>query len=401
MNFTINPEVITPVLKLCAKISNPNGFKPVFGYIKILADKNKVVTLSVMDSSIQFSGRVEASDVLKPGEAIVEADRFFHIFKTRVGGSKVEVKKEENFLTFKQKEFRAKLSLLKDDEFPEFNFNINHSYSMEISAELLRNISRCASVVDSKSKGKFNGLLFDFGRKNELWVCGFSDHLVYVFKTGVEKHGGFRCVLDSSCLSLLSSYVGNSSVRLFLDLNKSRAVFSNDTMSMMVSFMEDKYPHGYVEFLGLNDMDNGKFWMNKLGPRDDAGNIKIIESIQREIIEFDRENFIRALVSAASVLDGGGIVEMIREEATSKGDGIAEFVGYNHKTNAKASEKILSKDNLKEKFSIGLSSEKVLSVVSSFSSDIFRIHVLDAKQPIVIVEDKEPNFVAISLSMVI
>jgi DNA polymerase III sliding clamp (beta) subunit (PCNA family) len=398
MNFSVDPDIINPLLQVCSKISNPKGFKPIYGYTKIVVGSDNVLTLSVFDSYVQFTGRIEVASVREPGEAIVECDRLTNVFKTRIGGFNSEVKIDDNFLLIKQGEFRGKLPLYKKEEFPEFDFGIEIDYSIDLTPSLVSNLSRCSQAVDTKSKDNpFHGLLLDFESTKILHVCGFSNSLVYMHVMKVPEHGGFRCVMAPSCFPLLSSYNADVKTVLGFDLEKNRAVFSNPLMKFKVGFVEDKYPQGYVDMLGLQEMAAGNYYMNKVETVE--GQRKIVSKTLRKFIQFKTSEFLGVLESAASVLgDEDNAVVLNRSEGTSD-HGIAEFSGYNRLNGAKASEKMLVTDNLENSLTIGLHAERIRATVSKFRSESFKMFVHDALSPVVLVEDGSSDFCAISMPL--
>jgi len=395
MHFSVDPDAIGPMLRVCNKISDAKGFRPIYGYVRMEATEQGVLSLSVLDSYVNFTGNVEVSSVQKAGVVIVETDRLVSIFKTRVGGHDVELEESSEFLTIKQGEFRARLPLFRREAFPEFSLiTFTPSYRLEVTPTLLANLSRCAEAVDAGPKDPFQGMLLDFETPNMLWVCGFSNALVHVHNSSVREHGGFRCVLAPSCLPILGMYSADVRTELVFDLEHNRAVFVNPVMTMSVTFVEDKYPRGYISFLGLQEMAQGRFFQNKV-----AGG-QIVESLPKSPIEFRTAEFLGALESAASVLGSEDkAIEFRREERLSDGRGVAELIGVNRMTQAKASEKILSTDNLQMKLVVGIHTDKVSSTLRKFQSETFKFFVFDALSPIVLVEDGVPDFAAVTLPL--
>jgi len=389
MHLLVDPDSLSSVLKICNRISDAKGFQPIYGYVKIEADEDGVLSFSVLDSYVRFIGRAEASEVKIPGIAVVETDRLVSIFKTRLGGHDTELKIQDNFLEIKQGEFRARLPLYQRNEFPEFDLELVSSYSIEVTPSLLVNLSRCADAVDTKGLGNdsFQGLLIDFEDTNKLWICGFSNSLVHVYNTDVEEHGGFRCVLAPSCLPILSYFSADVKTDIHFDLEHNKAVFQNPIISMSISFVEDKYPKDYVKLLGLKNMSKGEFCR--------SDNQELLK-----FIEMNTSDFLYALESASSVLGTEDkAIEFRREDKLDDGRGIVEMVGLNRMTQAKASEKILVLDELDYKLTLGLHSEKVESTISKFQSEKFKFFVGDAQTPIIVVEEGVPDFVAVTLPL--
>src|SRR5579872_6426972 len=399
MKVNVLPEVIRPQLSRCAKIASfdsKGNLKPVYGYVSITTTGN-MVNLRVQDAHVHFEANLLADSTEQDGTALVECDKFLSILKTRLDGHPVQLSIENEFLLLKQGEFRAKLPQLKGESIPPLPPQEKpYDFVIDFEPKMWSATNRCGVVVeDEKSDSPFKGLLFDFQEEKTIRIAGFSQALLHVARFDLPETGGFRVSVAQRVLPLFDSLSGNLPMKLAFDRHNMRVVCTSSENSVSVRCVEDTYPKGYVELLGLHKMQQGVFPITKLTKEG-----KIAEEIPRKQLKFRREEFMQALGSAACILGReDNAVEVIIKNKTATGQYVVEMVGLNRFTKAKATEKILAESNLDSTLSIGIHHQKVREALRLMQSDFFTAHVGGPADVIVLTEEGNIDLVSFSVPL--
>jgi len=403
MRISVMPDVLRPQLTRCARIASHDGgnkaagLKPIYGYVHMNAGEGSMITLRVQDPHVFFEARLLAETNEEQGDALVECDRLLSILKTRVDGHALQFWTEGEFLNVKQGEFRAKLPLLKGESIPPMpSPDKPYDFSFDYEPRMLAATNKCGSVIeDEKSDSPFKGLLFDMTEEKTFRIAGFSQALLHVARFDLPETGGFRVALASRALPLFDSLAGTLPMKLSFDRLNAKVICASSESSMCVKCVEDTYPKGYVEFLGLHKMTQGEYPLTKL---DKDG--KIVSETPRRTLKFRREEFINALTSAACVLGKeDNAVELVAKQKLPTGQYVIELLGLNRFTKAKASEKVLAEANLEASVAIGVHYAKMRECLRLFGADNFDMHVNGPADPIVLVEEGTKEMVSFSVPL--
>jgi hypothetical protein len=403
MRLAVMPDVLRPQLLRCGKIASHEGgnkaagLKPIYGYVHINAGEGSMVTLRVQDPSVFFEARLLADACEETGDALVECDRLLSVLKTRVDGHPIQIWTEAEFLHFKQGEFRAKLPLLKGESIPPLPPpDKPYDFTLDFEPRMLSAMNRCGTTVeDERADAQFKGLLLDLTEEKTLRIAGFSQALLHVARFDLPDTGGFRMALAPRALPLFESLSGTLPMKLSFDRVNSKVICSSSDSSIVVRCLEDTYPKGYIEFLGIHKMIDSVFPLTKL---DKDG--KIVSETTRKILKFHRDTFINAMGAAACVLGKeDNAVELCVKNKTATGEYIIEMIGLNRFTKARSVDKLLADSDLDTTLSIGLHHQKVRECLRLFGSDRFQMHVVGSTDFIALIEEGNKDFASFSVPL--
>jgi DNA polymerase III sliding clamp (beta) subunit (PCNA family) len=403
MKIAVMPDVLKPQLLRCAKIASHDGgnkaagLKPIYGYVHVSASEGNLITLRVQDPHVFFEARLLADSIEELGDALVECDKLASVLKTRLDGHTIQFNTDGEFLNVKQGEFRAKLPLLKGEAIPPLpDPDKPYDFTLDFEPKMLSAVNKCGTVIeDEKADTQFKGLLLDMTEEKTLRIAGFSQALLHVARFDIPETGGFRLALAQRALPLLDSLAGTLPMKLAFDRINSKVICSSSDSSMSIKCVEDSYPKGYVNFLGLHKMGQGIYPLTKI---DKDG--KITEETPRKMVKFRREEFINALGSAACVLGKeDNAIEIAVKNKLPTGQFVVELIGLNRFTKAKASEKVLAESSLEIALTIGVHYQKMREALRLFGSDNFEMWVLGAADPIVLVDEGTKDMISFSVPL--
>lgn len=388
MYFEIDAEVLSPLVTKASKVSSQSSVNRICQYVK-LAVEGSTFKVSAMNDFVYYEGTGMPRSVTSQGQALTEVSDLVSVVKTRSEGVPIvfELDSEAGFLNISQGEFFAKLPIYTGSDFPAITVPDQLSYEIELEPAILQYLDHCSSVIDTKTEGPYKGVLLDFESDCVFRICGFSKSLLTVFSMDVEKHGGFRTVLAPDSLPIISD-LPIESLRLGFDLQGNMAYFLAPSCFVRVSFVEDKYPLGYLDMLGLAEYQSGVY----------SALSKEKELVPLRLMQFQTDTFLDVTRSVASVLskfDVGVALQLIGK--LDDGTRVVELRALNRLTKAKAVERLAATSEETEQIQLGLHLSRVKEVVSKFSSANFELWFSGPTGHIVLVDPADRRFVAVGI----
>jgi len=398
LKFSILPEILRVQLARCSKVASDgakSGLRPIYGYLLLIVG-DSLLTLRAHDPHVTFEGRCVCSEIKSDGEALVECEKLTSILKTRPDGFAIDFWVEKEFLNIRQGEFRAKLPLLRKETIPAVSFKGPFQFELELEPRMLDGMTRCSKVIEEKADSAYAGLLVDLTTEGFFRICGFSRALVHVAQFPLaEKSSLFRMVISPKALPLIETLSRVNQTHFGVDVTNAKIVISSPECSLRIACVEDTYPKAYMEFLGLHKMQDEQYFLTKL----DADG-RVIDEKGRETIRFNKNQFLDALASAASVLGKEDLaVECNIAKKLADGGVIVDLVGLNRFTKAKAEEKILAASSISSVYQLGIHYAKVRECLRDFEAEVVTFHVGSAQDPFLMIEEGRSDFCSVGIPL--
>lgn len=393
MRALVLPEALRVELSRCTKVAAKDGkaaVRAVYACIELSAGDG-VLSLRVMDEHLCFVSAVSC-ETKEVGTVLVDCNRLAAILAVRSDGVAFQIWNEGTFLHIKQGEFKAKIPLLRNETMPACDFSGPFDVDMTLSEEMLHGLRRCRRTVEEDSV--FAGLLLDFSEAGTLRVAAFTRALLQVAHFDVQGVSSARVVLAPRCIPLLES-MDKAAFRFSYSKAQAQAYFFTATFAVRIACVDDKFPAGYAQVLGLHKWRSGDFPVpltNNVGA--------IVSEHTRSQLVFNRRELLAAMECAATALGKDEqIIEMKVGQCLSDGSVVVEFIGSNTTTKAHATEKVLAKGEIPAAISLGLNYPCMRDALRHLDDDELVLHIGRKEDAIVITENAYKHIVAIATLM--
>lgn len=364
MKIVISKKQLVESIKVCNSIVENSNSSPIFLglFIEVLDDHVRFTSTNGTISVNTIVYKNEECTILKQGVVLIKSKSFFSIV-SKLKNENITLEKVDNsVLKIKTSTFDLNTNVMDDSQYPSINFSHNNWKEISIPTSVIKMIPNKIkqSVNNNKEKPSvFSGVCFiSNSEKNTLEVVG-TDTFKLSYYCFEHKAEDFKLVLDIDLIQLFSEVLDyNSTIKIFTSDNNVIIRINNMTISSKV--LEGEYPsvNGIINSPKIN-----KYIVSKK---------ELIEALERGVV--------------VSSVEKKPIAKITFDKSTMK-------LSFRSTDLGNSEEEITCNSiNKEEHIMISFNALFMISLLKSFDNDTISIYTSSENKPIVLEDEKQPNF---------
>ncbi|BAC43792.1 DNA polymerase III subunit beta [Malacoplasma penetrans HF-2] len=366
MKIIVSKTKLINALRLCNSISENIFSSPVFlgTLIEVNDNEIKFTTSNGIISTHSIVAKSEDANILEKGRILIKTKPFFAII-SKLKNEMITLEKVDNsVIKVKTSTFDSNINIMDEEQYPNINFSYNDWNQLSISPIVFKkSISKVKYAVNN-NKEKINimsGICFNsISSEKTLEIIATDGYKLahYKFESTPQD---FRIVLDVSLIELLLEIIDfDTNIEIFLF--ESNIIFKVSNTIIASKIIEGDYPN--VSRIIATPKENKVNISKKT----------LVEALERGLaISSSEKKSIVKLNFSSEVLE----------------------VSFSSSDLGNSKETVSCKGKVNEPTPISLNNHFLLSLLKTFDNDNITVEFSDSFKPVLLRDEKDPNFLQI------
>lgn len=365
MKIIISKKLLLENIKACNSIVDNTSSTPVFLglFIEVLDDQVRFTTTNGTISVNSLIAKNEECNIVEQGAVLVKSKSFFSIIQ-KLKNENITLEKVDNsVLKIKTSTFDLNINIMDDTQYPSINFSCLNWDQVDMPAIVFKKVIQKIkhSVNNNKEKPSiFSGICFVSNKeKNILEVIG-TDTFKLSYYCFSFKGDDFKFVMDVSLIDLFLDLLNTNTI-VNLYISESNIIIKINNITISAKILEGDYPN-------VNPIVNSPKINKYIVSRKE-----LIEALERGVIVSSNEKKPIAKINFKK----SSMNLLFRSVDLGSSE-----------------EEVLCSSNCKdEEISISFNAMYMITLLKSFENDVINMYTSYENKPIVLEDEKEPNYI--------